>query len=262
MELPSLTQSLRIQGRVVHALILRESLTRYGRNNLGFLWMFLEPMAFTLIVAAIWVTIKDRHSISLPVIAFVITGYSSVLLWRGMPGRCMNAISSNRALMHHRNVRLIDLFAARLLLELVGVTASFVVLTLVFTLLGAMNWPENIPMVVLAWFLLFWFGAAFAILIAGLSIRSELVEKIWSPLSYLIFPISGAAFMVDWLPATVQPWVLILPMVHCTEMLREGYFGGVVRTHFNVSYVIVFAMLTTLLGLAVQRSASRNLGPE
>ena len=34
----SLRQSLGIQKNVIGALIMREIITRYGRNNIGFLW--------------------------------------------------------------------------------------------------------------------------------------------------------------------------------------------------------------------------------
>ena len=44
----SFRQSWTIQLRVIWALLLRESLTRYGRHNIGFLWLFVEPMLFTL----------------------------------------------------------------------------------------------------------------------------------------------------------------------------------------------------------------------
>ena len=43
-----------IQRRVLGALLLRELLTRYGRNNIGFLWLFVEPMLFTLIITLFW----------------------------------------------------------------------------------------------------------------------------------------------------------------------------------------------------------------
>ena len=47
-------QSLRIQARVVHALIMREIITRYGRHNIGFAWLFAEPMLFTIGVIGLW----------------------------------------------------------------------------------------------------------------------------------------------------------------------------------------------------------------
>ena len=35
---------LRIQSRGVNALMIRELMMRYGRGNIGFLWLVLEPM--------------------------------------------------------------------------------------------------------------------------------------------------------------------------------------------------------------------------
>src|SRR6476619_6676710 len=106
----SLRKSWVIQRRVIWALLLREILTRYGRHNIGFLWLFVEPMLFTLGVTGLW-TITGLHRASdLPITAFALTGYSTVLLWRNMPNRCVGAVSPNSALMYHRNVRVIDIY--------------------------------------------------------------------------------------------------------------------------------------------------------
>ena len=43
-----------IQRRVLHALLMREIITRFGRENLGVLWLVAEPMLFTLGVATLW----------------------------------------------------------------------------------------------------------------------------------------------------------------------------------------------------------------
>ena len=118
----SLRKSWAIQRRVIGALFMREVLTRYGRHNIGFLWLFVEPMMFTLGVTALWTLAGASHGSNLPIVAFALTGYSSVLLWRNMPARCIGSIGPNLALMYHRNVKVVDIFAARLLLEAAGVT--------------------------------------------------------------------------------------------------------------------------------------------
>jgi len=48
--------SLAIQRRVIWALMMREVITRFGRENLGVLWLIGEPMIFTLGVATLWCT--------------------------------------------------------------------------------------------------------------------------------------------------------------------------------------------------------------
>lgn len=257
-----LRRSLTIQFRVIGALLMREVLTRYGRHNIGFLWLFLEPMIFTLGITVLWTIAKAAHGSNLPITAFAVTGYSSVLLWRSMPSRCSNAIEPNLSLMYHRHVKVIDLFASRILLEIAGTTTSFVTLILVFIAIGWMNPPEDIFKIMLGWFMLAWFGAALGLLVGALSARTEIVEKIWHPMAYLLFPLSGAAFMVDWLPSSMQKAVLLLPMVHGVEVLREGYFGSMVHAHYDIGYMAMCCLVLTLFGLAQERVVSRQVMPE
>lgn len=233
----SLVQSWAIQRRVIGALLMREILTRYGRHNIGFLWLFVEPMLFTLGVTALWTFARASHVSSLPIVAFALTGYSSVLLWRNMPARCISAIEPNLSLLYHRHVKIIDVYYARLTLEAMGATVSFVVLCLLFISIKWLEAPEDVIKVIAGWIMLAWFGGALAIFLGSLAYDSEFVDKIWHPVSYLLFPLSGAAFMVDALPRPAQEILLYLPMVHGLELLREGYFGSVIKAHYDMTYL-------------------------
>jgi ABC-2 type transport system permease protein/capsular polysaccharide transport system permease protein len=255
-------EAWRIQRRVIWALVLREIMTRYGRHNIGFLWLFLEPMLFTLGVTALWTASKSIHGSNLPIVAFAVTGYSSVLLWRNMPGRCIGAITPNLSLLYHRNVRPIDIYISRLFLEAAGATTSFVFLVLFFSFIGWMDYPEDVLQVAGAWCMLAWFGSALALFLGGLSETSETVEKLWHPAAYLLFPLSGAAFLVDVLPEAAQRVVLFLPMVHGVEFLREGYFGSQITAHYDIGYMAIWNVILTLLGLAQIRRISGTLVPE
>ena len=241
---------------------MREILTRYGRSNIGFLWLFIEPMLFTVGVTTLWTLAKFSHGSNIPIVAFSLTGYSSVLLWRNMPSRCIGAIGPNLSLMYHRNVKVIDIFISRLILEAGGATISFCVLGLLFFSAGWLNPPENISQVLFAWFLLAWFGSALALLMGALSEQNEIVDKLWHPTSYLLFPLSGAAFLVDALPETAQRFVLLLPMVHGVELLREGYFGNSFKAHYDIGYMASVCAALTILGLSAERKISRTVMPE
>lgn len=257
-----LIQALAVQRRVLFALLMRETLTRYGRHNIGFLWLFVEPMIFTIGVTALWSLTKTLHGSTIPITAFALTGYSSVLLWRNMPGRCINALMPNLPLLYHRNVRIMDIYLARLLLEFAGATMSFLLLAVIFTLIDWIDWPENVLEVIGGWLILAWFGMALALFLGALSVRTELVEKLWHPMSYLTFPLSGAAFLVDALPHEAQGWVLLLPMVHGVEIVREGYFGSYAKAHYDVGYVMAIALVLTLLALLQMRLVARDVAVE
>ncbi len=257
----SFTRSLAIQWRVIHALLLREIITRYGRHNVGILWLFFEPMMFTLGVATLWSLAKMHTVTDIPVIAFAITGYSSVLVWRNAANRCSKAIEANLSLMYHRNVKVIDIFLARVLLELIGSTSSMLLLTFIFSFIGLMKWPHDWLMVIGGWLLLCWYAMALGFIVGSISERSETFDRLWHIVTYLLFPLSGAAFMVHWLPTTAQKFILILPMVHGVEMIRHGFFGNIVPTYENPSYFVLMNLWLTLLGLALVRECGRRVQP-
>lgn len=258
----SIKESWTIQRRVLGALLMREILTRYGRHNIGFLWLFAEPMLFTLGVTALWsIAQLDKFS-ALPIVAFAITGYSSVLLWRNMPGRCITAIEPNLPLLYHRNVRLFDVFLARIALEIAGTTMSFVGLTLVFWGIEWLGPPEDVLKVAGAWLMLAWFGAGLAFFLGALSWSTEIVDKIWHPAAYILFPLSGAAFLVDSLPPAAQAAVLLLPMVHGVEYLREGYFGSIINAQYDLGYMAMWNAALTVAGLLRLRAISGQVRPE
>jgi ABC-type polysaccharide/polyol phosphate export permease len=122
-----------------------------------------------------------------------------------------------------------------------------------------MPMPLDLLKVLLGWLMLAWFGTSLALLIGAGAANSEIFERLWHPASYLLFPLSGAAFMVDWLPTKMQNVVLLLPMVHGTELLREGYFGNVVKTHYDLGYMAACCLALSLIGLYGVKRASRRL---
>lgn len=257
-----LSISLRIQRNVIYALLMREALTRYGRHNLGLLWIIVEPMMFTIGVTLLWYALDLQHGSDLPITAFALTGYSTVLLWRNMPNRSTAAITSNLALMYHRNVKVIDLFISRMILEFISLSSSFALLTLVFWGLEYLNPPEDLPGLFFAWMMTAWFGAALGLFLGAVGEQSELIEKIWHPFSYLLFPLSGAAFIADAFPPNVREVILLVPMVHCTELIREAFFGNYFTAHYSLSYLTLWNISLTIMGLAIERQLSRTIIPE
>lgn len=255
----SIARSLLLQSRTLYALMMREIITRFGRDNFGALWLIVEPMIFTLGIVTMWTATGLSHGSSMPIAAFAVTGYSSVLLWRNCANRCVMALDSNLPLLFHRNVRVIDIFLTRCALETAGATASFAVLASFFTSIGWMPPPIDMLQVISGWFMLAWFGVALALCIGAGTAYSHTVEKLWGPASYLLFPLSGAAFMVDWLSPAFQKFVLLLPMVNGVEMLREGYFGNAVKTHYDIGYTAIFCLVLTLIGLYLVRDAGEKV---
>lgn len=255
----SFFRSLKIQLRVIYALLMREIITRYGRHNLGFAWLFLEPMMFTLGVTFMWYITKSAHGGNLPIVPFAVVGYSTVLCWRNAVSRVGNAVAANTGLLFHRNVKLIDVFLARMLLEMAGATMSFLLLSIVFNLVGWMPLPADLMMMLEGWFLLCWFAIALGLIVGSLTEISEVIDRLWHTLTYLLFPLSGSAFFVYWLPTAYQKYVLWLPMVHASEMIRHGYYGDLYPTFENPVYFFCANLTMSLIGLLLLRYVSNKV---
>lgn len=256
-EHPTLLHCMQVQARVLHALFLREAITRFGRHNLGVLWLFCEPMLFTVGVMSLWILSGMHHGTAIPIPAFAVTGYSSVLLWRNCASRSSAAVQANANLLYHRSVHVLDVMITRILIEVIGASASFAILCVIFVSFQVITPPKDIGLVLIGWIMLAWFGASLALVIGAGSAYSEVVDRIWHPVAYLLFPLSGAAFMVDWLPKKMQTFVLALPMVHGVEILRAGYFGGIVPPHYNIGYMALICLLLTWLGIFLCRDVTR-----
>lgn len=257
-----LRRSLAIQFRVIGALLMREVLTRYGRHNIGFLWLFVEPMIFTLGVTTLWVVTRGLHGMSLPIIPFAVTGYSSVLMWRNSASRCAKAIEPNLSLLYHRNVTVLDLFLARLILEITGATTALVVLSALLIATGWMELPDDVLTMTGGWLLLAWFATGLGLIVGALTERSEAFERIWHIMTYLAFPISGAFFMVEWLPKHAQDLALWVPMINGVEMMREGYYGSAVKAHYSIAYMVLVNIEMLLVGLLLVHRTKNLVGSE
>jgi len=253
--------SLHIQGRVIGALFLREIITRYGRDGLGFLWLFLEPMLFSVGITILWTVTGMAHTKgdSMPVAGFALTGYSSIVLWRNMVNRLANSTTYNKGLLYHPNVKVVDLIYSRALLEFAACTTSLMLLSFAFWGLGLIALPIDPLKVVFAWMMLAWFVISAGMLAAFLSESSEMFDRLVHIIMYLTLPLTGALTMVSWTPASIQNILLYSPLVHAVEMLREGYFGESIAARYSISYLFAVNLVVMLIGLILIRNIRRKL---
>jgi ABC-2 type transport system permease protein/capsular polysaccharide transport system permease protein len=254
----SLLESFAIQRRVIWALMMREIITSFGRKGFGFAWMFLEPMLFTLVITGLWSMVGGHKFSGIPIAAFALTGYSCVLLWRNMPGRAESAVQMNRPLLYHRNVRIMDVFLARLILMAGGATMSFIILGFIFCWIGLIASPEDPMLVLQGWLMIGLFGMSLAIFIGTLNAKWHWVEKFWHPLSYVLMPLSGAVFLIDHLPKKAQGFLLWIPMIHGCECIRDGYFGSKFTAHYSPAYIMIWSVCLLYVAMLALRKISKS----
>jgi capsular polysaccharide transport system permease protein len=258
--LRNLLRALAGQKRVLGALFMREIQTRWGRRNLGFAWLFAEPLVFAFPVLAMWSMVRSPFEHGMKLIPFLWSGYLPLLLFRHVSGRAIYTVRSNAALLYHRSVTPLDIVVGTCGLEAIGSISAIAFSFFVFYFMGAIDWPSNVTLVIVGNLYMAWWALAVSLLVAAGSERSDIVEHVWMPMSYMYMPISGFFYLADWLPTTVRNIALaVLPSLHSYEMIRSGLFGNRIQTHYDVIYVTFVLAVLTLWGLWLVRNVRRYI---
>ncbi len=239
--------------RIMAALMARELATRYGRNNIGFLWIMGEPLLFGGGVLFVWSLIRAPYEHGLKLVPFLVTGYFPLLMIRHTLSQGMNCFNVNANLLYHRSITLLHLFISRMVLEVIGVTFAMVVVVVILIFFGAMEPPASLMIIYAGWLLLAWLTVSLALVFSSINALYEPFEKIGGLFAYILAPVSGMFFMAAWLPYQYRELALKIPLLSCVEMIRKGFFGDSVTTYFHIPYVIAFASILTFTGLILIR---------
>jgi capsular polysaccharide transport system permease protein len=247
------------QMQVVFAVLLRETKTRFGDNQLGYLWAFIGQGLIIGMFIAFSRFVGRVAPPGLSVVAYLTTGIVPFSLFRDTASKCMAAIDSNRGLLFYPQVRPLDLVIARALLEALtylGVMALF---------LGGLALYEGPPRIdsflraFLGFALASAFGAGLGLLCCGLGIFTPTIERLFPSLLRAMFWFSAVFHPVESLPKVMRSVVLLNPLTHAIELIRDGWFPGYDGRLADPLYVLQWILVLAFLGLAVERMARRRL---
>jgi capsular polysaccharide transport system permease protein len=258
--LRELLRGWRVQKRVWGALFMREIQIRWGRRNLGFAWLFAEPLVFAFPVIFMWSRIRAPVEHGFPMIGLVWSGYLPLLIFRHVTSNAIYVIRNNAAMLYHQSVTPLDLVVGRCGLEVMGNLAAVVFSYFIFYFLGLIDWPADASLIIAGNLYMAWWSFAIALLVAAGCERTDMVEHIWPPIGYIYLPISGFLYLAVWLPTPIRNVALtVMPSVHAYEMIRSGLWGPRFPAFYNVQYVTFLLAVLTVLGLWLVRDTRRFL---
>ena len=250
----------RLQGRVIWALAMREVITRFGREGLGAFWMIAEPAMFVVGVMAIFSHIEVDSGYS--VAEYLAVSYPTLLFWRNGTNRVVKALEINRALLHHRPIRPIDIIYSRILLEFSSAAASFFVLFLAFVQLGICHWPNDWLTFALGYLCVIWFSFAFVLIMAALAELSETIERLSHIILYLMMPFCGVFVPLYIIPPYFRPAMMTFPLIDAVEYFHHGYYGNRMATYYNIPWMLFATLFLTLLAYTLTNLSIRKVQRE
>lgn len=256
----SFYSGVEVQARVLFALMIRETKTRYGRLRLGYLWAVIEPMLFVGIFFILFQLAGRPEASGMPLLPFLITGASTFILFRDTLTTVMGALIGNKPILLIPQVTIFDLSIARGLLEM---ATHFTAALLLILGVAYFSEPIQVENMLSA---TFWFfcagllglggGMAFGALATLFPSVNQLVQAV---LGRPLFFISGLFFTAEMVPEGILDLALLNPLLNITDLVRSEFFTEFETEHASGQFVVLFVLVSLFLGMATQLGLRRRI---
>lgn len=249
------------QARVVHAVALRETRTRFGAHQIGYLWALLEPVFWIMTFFGFFWLIGRTTPHGLELIPFLATGIIPYDLVMKTSDRVSGSIEANRALLFYPQVQTLDLALARGGLEVATFATVFIAIVGGHALFVRRLEVDDVLQVLLGMGLAGALGLALGLVLCAAGVLTNAVDRVKGPLFRPLFWISGLFFTADSLPLRVREIALWNPILHCVEFVRDGWFTAYRSEGASVEYVLVWIIGLAFAGLTLERAVRRRIQP-
>ncbi|WP_174274981.1 ABC transporter permease [Sphingomonas bacterium] len=258
-EFGTLRRGFSVQARVIGALLLREMHTRFGRENIGYIWLIAEPMLLATVIGIMHMGQHTEYSTDITPLGLTVVGYTIFIMFRGIVNRSEGAMEANATLMYHRMVTPDDVVLARALLEGGGTLGTVLIMLSALIAIGQAPFPTRPLMLALAIFFQFWSSWGQAMIVTTISNDNRTIGRLVHVYTYFMIPLSGAFIQIEWIPDPYRSYLLWLPMPHIFEMARYGVFKSATDKYFSITYLTGFCLVTMLIGLVSMRILRRKM---
>lgn len=242
----------------ISALVQRERKTRFSGGRLGALWAYITPVSWVFLVVWFYQWTGRTAPLNADLEIFVAVGFLPYIIFRQTITSMTRGSISNRAMLVIRGVCVGDLLTASAVQELFN---SLILMTLIFTaisLLFGSRPPADIGRVIeaiaCAWLLGVGVGRMFAILALMSDSMLRLIPIILRP----TFWISGIFYTAHELLGPIYDMLSWSPMLHATEILREGYFLGYQSPLSDGLFVLVCGLVPYVISFPLEMILVRH----
>ncbi len=240
---------------MIHALILRETRTRFDRNKLGYLWALFEPITYIGVLAVVFTSTGRSSPImgegSLPL--FFLSGLIPWLVFAHTVSKTMEGINSNKNLLTYPHVTPFDVLLSRALLELVTMVVVFAVLLLTMRYFGYYQPIESFKGMFLAIISLWMFAVGLGFINSSIKLYVPSYSQTYQAIQRPFFFVSGIFFISESLPPNLRELALLNPIMHGIEWFRSAMFTTYDSQHVDKTYLVSFVLIFLAVGLSAER---------
>ena len=257
---PGFWSALQTQCRVVHALIIRETRTRFGDSTLGYGWALLEPILHILVLSlAFAVLMHGRPPIGNQFFIFYYTGIIPYHIFVHTSSSMTYAVTANGSLLQLPVVGTFDVILARGLLELVTDLLVAAILLAGFGVLGWGTLPRDFSGLAAAVAAVWLLGCGFGFVNAVVNSFCKSWDKIWAQLTRILYFCSGIFYVPGMMPDWIRDMLAWNPVLQAVDWFRASFFADYVPHWLDRSYLAAVTGLVLLAGLALERGLRHRL---
>ncbi|MNV19197.1 Polysialic acid transport protein KpsM [compost metagenome] len=242
---------LRTHMRIVSAFIIREIATRYGRSPGGYLWAFLEPIAFIGLMSTLMSAIGRSPPMGTSFTLFYATGYLAFSMYRVMENYLTSSVSANKSLLSYPNVAAFDAVIARFILQAgTSVVVSIVIIMAAMQTVRhpiSLDWARVLEAAAAAWIL------AIGIALSNITLffKFPLYRKAYENLTRPLLLLSGVFLLPTHLPHPFREWLLWNPVAHVVILFRQGFYGRASSDGLDIEFLTITACAALFLGMLI-----------
>lgn len=252
-------------ANVVHALILREAITRYGRRSAGYIWALFVPVLQAAVLIALFSAIGRRAAAGDSLVVFFVTGIIPVFAWRNAAVRGATALHANRALMSYPQVRPFEIVLARTILELSTSAVVVLIIIVAMAVFGGLSmdhWVDRPLSLACAL-------GVFALLCHGTAVLSAQIGRVFdqwkdimSATGRVFFFASGVWYTFASLPPGPRQVVAYNPLAHLVEWIRDSVISSYSSDLYNPWFPLITGVVLLAAGLFMEWRAKLDDAPD
>lgn len=248
-------KALKVQSRVIAALIYREVITRLGHNKSGILSAIGSPLSQILVISLLFTIIGRNNPIGGSIVLFLATAIIPYNFCVLMANQIMSSSQQSKSLMTHPLITPFDTILANLIVES---TILLLAAALIFTGVGYFGFWDftydsliGIELVIITSIIL---GFSIGLMNAALASRFTFYPKVWSLLTRPLFFMSGIFYIAsERFPPEVLAVLYYNPVLHITEWSRSAFYRTWESSFVDYNYLLGFILVALFIGMASQR---------
>ncbi len=253
-----LFQAFSVQTRIIKALILLETKSRYGNSKLGFFWALFEPAAHVGVFMALFSALGRSPPLGDSTALFILTGIIPWVLYNNTVNKVMASLNTSKALLGYPQVMPMDIAVSRVILEFASLFIVMLFFLSIAVYTGLTIKIDSFLNIMAPTGLFILLAMGVGLINCAILQTTPAYANIYSATSRPLYFVSGIFFTANFLSPEAYSILKYNPLLHLIEWFRSGFYPNFNGALYDKNYVITFVLVVFTMGLMAERATRKK----